>query len=372
MRENNIREVWDEKVKDRVIGEHEEEGLRSNIWVREHEDMARNVRNVINPMAIPKLDEERMRELIRGLKNNKAAGPDGIRGEWFKELGERRVCLESITRCLDEVTRGGEVPAEWKLSRTTLIKKVARPTGRDYRPIAVMGVESKLYMSFVRGEIEEHLRRNGIGRDNQIGFMEGGRIEYAHFLLQYMVEDSLREKKGKRGLVVMALDYSKAYDSIERKGLVETMIKYKLNPFIIDVIVKLYEDDETLMRIGGKEERVKVTSGIRQGCTASTELFKLVTFEIIRKLEEEGEVMEFGNINLNSLFFADDSLTVAKTVEEAERNLGVIREASRAFGLEINLRKSKAMIYRKGRRVAEERGGDRRYQSGEAAEIPGD
>ena len=75
----------------------------------------------------------------------------------------------------------------------------------------------------------------------------------------------MKEKKGKdkRGLVVVALDYSKAYDSIGRKGLVETMIKYKLNPFIINVIVKLYGDDETLMRIGGKEERVKVSSGIR-------------------------------------------------------------------------------------------------------------
>ena len=34
-------------------------------------------------------------------------------------------------------------------------------------------------------------------------------------------------------------------------------------------------------------------------------------------------------------------------MEEAERNLRVIRDTSRAFGLEINLRKSKAMIYKK-------------------------
>ena len=85
-----------------------------------------------------------------------------------------------------------------------LIKKVARPTEREYGPIAVMGVASKLYMSHVRKEIESHLRRNGLGRDNQIGFTEGGRIEYAHFILQYMVEDSLKVKKGERGLIVMA------------------------------------------------------------------------------------------------------------------------------------------------------------------------
>ena len=56
-------------------------------------------------------------------------------------------------------------------------------------------------------------------------------------------------KKGGGGLIVIALDYSKAYDSIGRRGLVETMMRYKLNPFIIDVIVKLYENDETIMRI---------------------------------------------------------------------------------------------------------------------------
>ena len=122
--------------------------------MKEHEDMARNMREVINPMETPRVSEEEITKLIGRLKDNKAAGPDGIKGEWFKELGRRGVCVETITRCLGNVTRECEIPDGWRLSRTTLIKKVARPTEREYRPIAVMGVASKLYMSHVRKEID--------------------------------------------------------------------------------------------------------------------------------------------------------------------------------------------------------------------------
>ena len=57
-------------------------------------------------------------------------------------------------------------------------------------------------------------------------------------------------------------------------------------------------------------------------------------------------MFETESYSLNSIFFADDSIIVARTLEEARRNLGVVKRVSGEFGLEINEIKSKVMIFR--------------------------
>ena len=80
--------------------------------------------------------------------------------------------------------------------------------------------------------------------------------------------DEAWEKKGRVKMVVMALDYSKAFDSVDRRRLVETMVTYKINPLVINLIARLYSGDETVLTIGGKEVKMKLKAGIRQGCPA--------------------------------------------------------------------------------------------------------
>ena len=97
------------------------------------------------------------------------------------------------------------------------------------------------------------------------------------------------------------MDFKKAYDSIDRGKLVETLVRFKIHPKIIDLMVRVYSGDETIMRLRGKEEEVRVTSGIRQGCTASTVFFKLITYMIIEALEKEGIMLEVGGMKINSV-----------------------------------------------------------------------
>ena len=52
----------------------------------------------------------------------------------------------------------------------------------------------------------------------------------------------------------------------------------------------MYSGDKTFLRLGGKVAEVEVTSGIRQGCTASTLFFKIVTFIILERLEDVGKM----------------------------------------------------------------------------------
>ncbi|CAL4141520.1 unnamed protein product, partial [Meganyctiphanes norvegica] len=65
----------------------------------------------------------------------------------------------------------------------------------------------------------------------------------------------------------------------------------------------------------------------------------------MRELDEKGEDFVVEDIRMNSLFFADDSLILARTVESAREKIKIIAEISKHFGLHINEEKSKALIY---------------------------
>lgn len=52
-----------------------------------------------------------------------------------------------------------------------------------------------------------------------------------------------------------------------------------------------------------------------------------------------------GDKKLNSLFFADDGLLLARSVEEAKRIIGSLKVIAAKYGLEMNLGKSKCMLY---------------------------
>ena len=69
--------------------------------------------------------------------------------------------------------------------------------------------------------------------------------------------------------------------------MIEVLIEYKVNPKIIDMVVQMYEKDETVINLGKMKEKIEVTCGIRQGCSISTLLFKMVTFCIIEELWEK-------------------------------------------------------------------------------------
>ena len=341
LNENKIEEVWEADTLERLIEEFKTEE-------NENENISANMpaKDRIIPMKATELKDGELKEKIRKLKNNKAAGTDKLKAELFKELGKRETCREIILKCFNNVLKEGETPESWNISRTKMIRKERRPTVRDFRPIAITNISYKIFMSLIRERIEEHLKLNNLIKDNQIGFTGGGRIEYNHMILQYIVEKTKKEDEN-RQIILTALDFKKAFDSVKRKELVETLKEYKIDLKIIDIVAKIYTNDETIIKMGEREETIKIGSGIKQGCTASTVFFKLITYEIMKELEEKGEEFNIGGINLNSIFYADDSITIASTIEDTKKNLEIIKTISKKFGLIVNENKSKIMIFKK-------------------------
>ena len=63
----------------------------------------------------------------------------------------------------------------------------------------------------------------------------------------------------------------------------------------------MYAADKTTINFGKMKATIEVICGIRQGCSISTPLFKLITFRIIKELERDGVMYHTECLNLNSI-----------------------------------------------------------------------
>merc|ERR1711867_61602 len=152
---------------------------------------------------------------------------------------------------------------------------------------------------------------------------------------------NVRSRRG-RPLYVNFHFFKKAYDSIDRKKLIEILVDFKINPLIIDLIVQMYKNDSTVIKLGSLNEKVEVTSGIRQGCCISTLLFKLVTFKIIEELRKE-KLYKIRRFNDNSIWLADDATLIAEDLPTLKKLLECLSRSGGEYGLQINEKKTKIM-----------------------------
>ena len=149
-----------------------------------------------------------------------------------------------------------------------------------------------------------------------------------------------------KSLYLAFINFKKAFDSINRKRLIEVLIRFEINPQIINLIVQMYEGDRTTIQLGNMSENIEVTGGIRQGCSISTLLFKLVTFTMIEDLKNQAESYRIRKYEDNSLWLADDATIIARDEETLLKTLKILEDTGRRNGLELSEEKTKIMRIR--------------------------
>ena len=113
----------------------------------------------------------------------------------------------------------------------------------------------------------------------------------------------------------------------------------------------MYAADKTTINLGKMKETIEVTCGIRQGCSISTLLFKMVTFCIIEDMETEGKLYSIDKYKGNSLWLADDATLIAGSKENMEHNIRVLINSAGKYGLNLNKSKTKILHVRGSEKV---------------------
>ena len=327
-------------------GKRHSDHVRIMPCLAEHFDMVGRVSGLLDHISsMPKIKftEEEVENCLLGLKTGKQPGTDGMKAEMYKWLGDSKISIKMFTKCFNYLIESREYPREWQVSKTVLIPKNNKPKYSEFRPIALTNTSYKILMSLLKNKLVQHLEKNNLINEYQAGFTKGRRLEDNVFLLKYSIKES---KKMNKPLIVTAIDFKKAFDSIDRRKLIEMLIKYKCDANLIDIVSQLYTNDRTKLFLNNEEiEEINITSGIRQGCTGSPLMFTLVVNHVIDKIVKSKLGFRNESVYIPVLFFADDGLILSQSFGDTCRLIDIINEASNEIGLEINKSKSNIMIF---------------------------
>ena len=133
MNENKIPEVWNEETKAIYTRMREEnllphnsvrvvissnEGEDSEVWdegTLEHLDAAVKLKRVTKEMECPTVHEKGVEEGLRKLKNKKAAGPDKMKGEFYKALQDSEKFVQLLTEGFKDILEKEQYPKSGKI-----------------------------------------------------------------------------------------------------------------------------------------------------------------------------------------------------------------------------------------------------------------
>ena len=157
--------------------------------------------------------------VVKRLKVEKAAGPDGICPWMIKQGGE--AMLQSLLIIMQACWQQGSIPDAWRKARIQpLMKHSASRRADELRPISLLSVVSKLYDSVVLARLQEVSNARGWVPDYQAGFRKH-RSAIEH-LVRIQQEGHTAFREGSV-MMVAFLDISKAYDCVSRPLLVEKL-----------------------------------------------------------------------------------------------------------------------------------------------------
>ena len=154
----------------------------------------------------------------------------------------------------------------------------------------------------------------------------------------------------KHSLTDVFVDYSKAFDSVDRRDIPVVLRHYSV-PEKADVMQLYHGSTAAVLTRFGLTETFNTTSGGLQEDTMSSHLFILLVDYILRQslVNEDGFTLKPANgrrhpaVTMTALAYADDIAITSDTTSGAERTLRRLQFHSEAICLKLNAAKTKVL-----------------------------
>ena len=289
--------------------------------------------------------------IIRKTRNSSAPGPNKIPYKVYKKCPK-------ITRFLFDIMRGVEVskipPLKWRISDGVFIPKVAKPDGNnisDYRQIALLNVEGKLFWSLVSHRLYQYLVVDNciIKTSIQKGSIRGmaGCWEHTSLVWSTMKDAKLKSKN----LAALWLDLANAYGSVPHKLIEFALTRYHVPKEWIDLLLGYYDGLWGRSRSGSTaSDWMRYEKGIFAGCTVSVVLF-IMSFNVILEFVDAAPLERYsieGSPIEVLRAFMDDVSIVTTSVPQAKKALERTVKALKWARMKLKTVKSRSIVLKDG------------------------
>ena len=113
----------------------------------------------------------------------------------------------------------------------------------------------------------------------------------------------------------------------------------------------MYNKSTARLKIGNLlSKSFHVSKGTEQGHPMSPDLFKLFILDLSKQFSTQGSYPELHDTVVNHLFWADDLVLFGLDQASLQKNLDILHNFCETWGLEVNLKKTKAICF--GKRVS--------------------
>ena len=145
-----------------------------------------------------------------------------------------------------------------------------RSTAKNYHPVRLLSVVSRVFEKLVNNRIVGHLEKCGLFSDFQYGFRSSRS-------LLTVVSDRIARAFNRPGATrAVALDISKAFDRVEHAGLLHKLKSYGISGQIFGLISSFLSNRRLRVVLDGKSsQEYPVIVGVRQGSILGPALFLL-------------------------------------------------------------------------------------------------
>ena len=275
------------------------------------------------------------------LKNGKSPGTDGIPAEFVKSC--KSILSSDITNILNYIIGPRDFPTSWAEGlRSAIFKCGSRLDAGNYRGITVLPVMEKIFetivyrrLSFANEAFDKTDKFNG-------GFLPGCRTADNILILQGLVQRQLCIGSS---LVVCFVDFSKAFDLINRHILFYKIIKGGWHGPVIDTLRNLY--DKLSLRVkSNRRISSKIFSklGVNQGGVASGILFRKYLADLESYLSSEHGICISDGI-ITHLLWADDLILFSDTFHGLQKQLNGFQQFCSSNHMLVNEIKTKVMVF---------------------------
>lgn len=286
---------------------------------------------------------------IKNLKRNKQPGIDFIHNEFL--IFGKDILLLPIVNLFNRILSSGIFPESWNIACISFLHKNGDIYNCDnYRCLSLTSCMGKLFTSLLQKRLHKYMECNNLYNRFQAGFRPDYRTTDHIFIIKTLINKYLH--KLKKPIFTCFVDFSKAFDSVWHIGLFKKLLELKIGGNFYKIIKHMYSNSKFVVKKGKLISDINnLYKGVRQGDGLSPMLFNIYTNDLPEIFDQsKTEPVELDLTKLNCLLYADDLILLSESEKGLQSCLDYLSTYCSRWKLNINISKTKVMVFSKGKR----------------------